>query len=124
LGLPPTNWYIASRATIHAMLAAGALLRGDGSPIARTATAQSAEVAALHPGFADVTEAGLIEFLIRKLGDIGPRDHVAMAHALFRQFDSGVPVAHLEARVATLLAALSHRVTVTASGGYSVCCPM
>ena len=33
LNFEPPNWNIASRATIHAMLAAGVLLREDGSPI-------------------------------------------------------------------------------------------
>jgi hypothetical protein len=118
LGFGPANWHIASRATVHAMLAAGALLRPDGSTIPRTPSAQSSEVAALRPNFADFTEAHLIEYLIRKLGDITPRDHIALAHALFRQFDASIPIEQLEARVTALLATLSHRITLTASGAY------
>src|SRR6266849_5582648 len=64
IGLAFPNWNIASRATVHAMLAAGVLLRTDGSPIPRNAAATSAEAAALRPGFPDITEACLLEFLI------------------------------------------------------------
>ena len=45
------------------------------------------------------TEAYLIEFLIAKLGDISIRDHKALAHALFRQFDPSVSMEDLEDRV-------------------------
>src|SRR5262245_61362532 len=35
IGVACGNWNVASRATIHAMLAAGVVLRADGSPIPR-----------------------------------------------------------------------------------------
>jgi hypothetical protein len=112
------NWNIASRATVHAMLAASVLLRKDGSPIPRTPDATHAEAAALRPNFPDLTEGALLEFLIRKLGDVTPRDHTALAHVLFRQFDASVPLEQLQARVTSLLAALSHRIVLTESGEY------
>src|SRR5258708_37317584 len=59
LGLPFPNWNIASRATVHAMLAAGVLLAPDGSPIPRNSDATSAEAVALRPGFDRTTEACL-----------------------------------------------------------------
>src|SRR5262245_50471531 len=109
IGVACANWNIASRATIHAMLAAGVVLRADGSPIARS-QAQTSEAAALRPGYRDATEACLLEILIRNLGDVTTRDHIPLAHVLFRQFDSTVPLEHLEARVVSLLARLSDRV--------------
>jgi hypothetical protein len=118
LGLPSANWNIASRATVHAMLAAGVILRPDGSPILRTPDATSNQAAALQPNFPDATEAFLLEFLIRKLGDVTPRDHTALAHVLFRQFDPSIPLANLEARVSDLLSSLSHRVLLTPDGTY------
>jgi len=118
LNFEPPNWNIASRATVHAMLAAGVLLREDGSPIPRSAPAPSAAAAALRPGFPEATEACLLEFLIRKLGDVTPRDRTALAHVLFRQFDASVPIERLEARVTALLEAMSHRIVLTSTGAY------
>jgi hypothetical protein len=112
------NWNIASRATVHAMLAAGVLLGRDGVPIPRGPAAQSAEVTGLCPGFAALTEACLLEHVIRKLGDVTPRDHTALAHVLFRRFDASVPLQELEAQLLALLSALSHRVLLTAGGTY------
>ena len=70
-------------------------------------------VGELTPDFADVSEAFLIEFLIDRLGDVTPGDHRAIAHALFRQFDSRVPLDSLEDRVAILLAQLADRITLS-----------
>jgi len=124
LGVASANWNIASRATVHAMLAAGVLLRPDGSPISRNSAACSAPAAALRPGFHDATEACLLEYLVRKLGDVTPRDHTALAHVLFRQFDDSVPREQLEERVTMLLSAISHRVMLTPSGTYFAPCAM
>src|SRR4051794_9497740 len=124
IGLAFHNWNIASRATVHTMLAAGVLLRPDGSPIPRDSAATSAEAAAVRPGFHDATEACLLEYLIRKLGDVTPRDHTALAHVLFRQFDDSVPREQLEERVTMLLSAISHRVMLTPSGTYFAPCAM
>jgi hypothetical protein len=106
------------------MLAAGVLLRSDGSSIPRNSAATSAQAAGLRPGYHDATEACLLEFLIRKLGDVTPRDLPALAHVLFRQFDDSVPREQLEARVTTLLSAISHRVMLTPSGTYFAPCAM
>jgi hypothetical protein len=48
--------------------------------------------------------------LIDRLRDVSTRDHTALAHALFRQFDRGVPLDDLEDRVVILLAQLADRV--------------
>jgi hypothetical protein len=57
--------------------------------------------------------------LIERLGDVGTRDHMALAHALFRQFDRGVPMEDLEDRVVILLAQLAQHVEL-AGERYSV----
>src|SRR5689334_10452658 len=69
-GFDFSNWDTASKATVNAMLGAGALLARDSRPIALTISAQATEVAKLIPGFEDITEAYLLELLIRKLGDV------------------------------------------------------
>jgi hypothetical protein len=104
------NWATASRALVNAMLAAGVLLSADGSAIRAGIAAQAATVAGLREQYADDTEAFLLEFLIRRLGDVGVRDHTALAHALFRQFDRSVPLEDLEDRIVILLARLADRV--------------
>ena len=48
--------------------------------------------------------------LIDWLGNVTTRDHKALAHALFRQFDPGVPLYDLEDRVVILLARLADEV--------------
>jgi hypothetical protein len=114
------NWETAGKAAINSMLAAGALLTLEGFPVRPGVGAEAAEVAALSDEFADITEAFLLEFLIRKLGDVTTRDHTALAHALFRQFDPNVPIDDMIERVVVLLARLADRVTVTEDGAYSV----
>jgi hypothetical protein len=66
--------------------------------------------ASLRDGYRDLTESFLLEFLIGRLGDVTVRDHTALAHALFRQFDRNVSMEDQEDRVAILLATLSHRI--------------
>ena len=102
------------------MLAAQALLGRDGAPIPVSIAAQATEAAALVPGFRDVTEAYLLEAIIRRTGDVTPRDHTALAHALFRQFDPSVPMEDMEDRVVFLLAMLADRVAVTEGCVYYV----
>lgn len=104
------HWSIASRAVLKAMLSAGALLVEDGSPIPLGITAQATPVAALHDRYQDLTEAFLLECVIRGMGDVTMRDHTALAHALFRQFDPNVRIEDLEDRVVILLANLADRV--------------
>ncbi len=62
----------------------------------------------------------MIEFLIAKLGNISIRDHRALAHALFRQFDPSVSMEDLEDRVVLLLATLAGRVCLRQDGVYSI----
>jgi hypothetical protein len=100
-------WDTASKAVVKAMLCAGVLLAADGEPISPGITAQATPVAALRDRYRDVTEAFLLRVLIDRLGDVSTRDHTALAHALFRQFDRGVPLEDLEDRVVILLAQLA-----------------
>ena len=104
------HWETVSKALVKAMLCAGVLLATDGSPIVPGITAQATTVAGLEDRYADITEAFLLEVLIRRLGDVTTRDHTALAHALFRQFDPGVPLDELEDRVVILVAQLADRV--------------
>jgi hypothetical protein len=120
LGFEFSNWDTAGRAVINAMLASGVLLTDKGAPIRAGIAALGTAIAALKEGYRDSTEAYLLEFLIRNLGDVSARDHRALAHALFRQFDRSIPMEDLEDRVAILLASLDGRVTLRDNGTYSV----
>ena len=84
---------------INAMLAAGVLLTDNGTRIPTGIAALGTAIAGLNEGYQDRTEAYLLEFLIRNLGDVSTRDHRALAHALFRQFDRNIPMEDLEDRV-------------------------
>lgn len=119
VGYDLSNWNTAAKATINAMLGAGVLLDRNGSPIPLTIAAPAAEAAALADRFQDRTEAFLLEVVIRKMGDLTARDHTALAHALFRQFDRAVPIEDLEDRVVMLLASLSERIVLADGGTYS-----
>lgn len=105
-----TNWDTASKAVVKAMLNAGVLISPDGTPIPTGITAQATAVARLAPHYQDLTEAFLIEFVVRSLDDVTTRDHTALAHALFRQFDPAIAIDDLEDRVVILLAMLADRV--------------
>jgi len=109
-GFEFTRWDTASKAVAKAMLSAGVFIAPDGRPIPAGITAQASHVARVLDGYQDMTEAYLLEVLIRRLRDVTTRDHLALAHALFRQFDHGVPLEDLEDRVVILLARLATRV--------------
>jgi hypothetical protein len=109
-GLAFGHWETVTKALVKAMLCAGVLLATDGNPILPGITAQATIVAGLKDEYVDITEAFLLEVLIRRLGDVTTRDHTALAHALFRQFDRGVPLEELEDRVVILVAQLADRV--------------
>lgn len=109
-GFAFANWDTTGKAVINAMLNAGVLLSPEGTSIPFGIAAQAAAVTALRPNYQDLTEAFLLEFLIRRLGDVTTRDHTALAHALFRQFDETVPIGDLEDRVVILVASLADRV--------------
>jgi hypothetical protein len=104
------HWETVSKAVVKTMLCAGVLLTTGCSPIVPGITAQATVVAGLKDRYADITEAFLLEVLIRRLGDVTTRDHTALAHALFRQFDPGVPLEELEDRVVILVAQLVDQV--------------
>jgi len=114
------NSEIVTRAVFNAMLRAGVLLGSDGQPIAAGLRAYATRVSALTPAFRDDTESFLIEYLIGALGDIGPSDHLALAHVLFRHFDAAVPMADLEDRLVTLLGAMSDRIDLCDNGTYAI----
>lgn len=109
-GPDPVRWDIASRTVVKAMVGAGVLLTPDGRPVPTGITAQATPVAIVRDEFQDITEAFLLEILIQRMGDVTVRDHRALAHVLFRQFDRGVPIEDLEDRVVILLARLADRV--------------
>jgi hypothetical protein len=119
-GFEFSNWDAAGKAVIMAMLNAEVLLTRDGSPVPIGIAAQATPVTGLKPGYQDLTEAYLVEFLIRKLGDVTTRDHRALAHALFRQFDPSISMDYFEDRVAMLMATLADRVSLNEVGAYSV----
>ena len=109
-GFEFAHWDTVTRAVVKAMLSAGVLLGADGLPIEPGIAAQATPVAGLLAEYEDITEAFLLETLVRRLGDVTTRDHRALAHALFRQFDRDVAIEDLEDRVVILLARLSDRV--------------
>ena len=113
------TWEITTKAVFNSMLGAGVLLTTDGTPVPIGIQTQATPVVALKQYYQDLTEAYLLECLIRNLSDISIRDHKALAHALFRQFDSSVSVEDMEDRVVTLLATLSERVVLCTNGTYS-----
>lgn len=117
------NWDMTARAVVRAMLGARVLISAGGSAIAPGIAAQATGVAGIRSGFRDITEAYLLEFLIRRLGDVTVRDHTALAHALLRQFDPGVPREDLEDRVVVLLAMLAGRVVLESDGTYHAAGP-
>lgn len=114
------HWDTACKAVAKAMLGARVMLAADGSPIPLNVGSQAAEVARLQFGYPDITEAYMVGVVIRKLGNVTLRDHTALAHALFRQFDRSVPIWEMEDRVVSLLAMLADRVALDASGVYCV----
>ncbi len=107
------KWNAAAAAVFNAMVSAGTLLTDDDAPIQPDITAGATPVTSVRDDFRDLVEAYMLEVLIRRLGDVTPRDHTALAHALFRQFDPSVPVEHLEDRVVILLARLDGRVELS-----------
>jgi hypothetical protein len=115
------NSETVTRAVFNAMLRADVLLDLDGNSIRVDLRAYATRVRSLAPDYRIQTEAFLLEFLIGALGDIGTRDHLALAHVLFRQFDPNVPMTDLEDRLVTLLAAMDDRLELSHSGLYSVC---
>jgi hypothetical protein len=119
-GFQFSNWGPAGKAVIHAMLGAEVLLTADGRPVPKGIAAQATTIAGLNQNFRDLTEAYLLEFLIRNLGDICVRDHCALAHALFRQFDPSISMGDFEDRVVILLATLSSRVVLREDGAYVI----
>ncbi len=114
-----TNWHMPTKAVVNTMLRAGVLLAADHRPIPPGLSANAAAIAALAPDFETRSEVFLVEFLIRKLGDVTTRDHKAMAHALLRQFDPNVPMDDMEDHISVLISRLEGSVVLTEDGLYS-----
>lgn len=112
IGYRFANWNSAGKAVVKALLCSESLLGPEGRPIPFGVSAHAAVVGSLREDYEDRTEAFLLEFLLRRLGDVTERDHTALAHALFRRFDPNVSMHELEDRVAILLARLADRVTM------------
>ena len=112
------TWNTTAVAVMNAMLGAGVLRTRAGEPISAGIKAHATEVLDICANFRDLTEAFLIEALIRRLGDVTTRDHIALAHALFRRFDTSIPLSDLEDRVVLLLASLAGRIELTLEGAY------
>ncbi len=106
------NWDNAAKAVVKALLSSESLLDPGGQPILFDVSAHAAPVGSLREDYQDRTEAFLLEFLLRRLGDVTVRDHTALAHALFRQFDRAIPMDDLEDRVVILLARIADRVAL------------
>ena len=107
------NWDAAARAVMKTLLMAGALRTPDDQVIEFNIAAHAALVGGLSDDYRDAAEAFLLQFLIGRVGDVTTRDHTALAHALFRQFDARVPIEDLEDRVVILLARLADRVVLS-----------
>jgi len=120
VGYEFSNWDAVANAVIRAMLNAGVLLTYGGSPVPIGIAAQATTVVGLKDGYQDLTEGYLVEFLIRKLGDVTTRDHRAIAHALFRQLNPTISMDHFEDRVGMLAATLADRIVLNEVGAYTV----
>ncbi|RPJ66144.1 MAG: hypothetical protein EHM24_21535 [Acidobacteria bacterium] len=106
------NWDNAAKAVVKALLSSESLLDPAGQPIRFDVSAHASLVGSLREDYQDRAEAFLLEFLLRRLGDVTVRDHTALAHALFRQFDRSVPMDDLEDRVVILLARIADRIAL------------
>jgi hypothetical protein len=104
------RWDVTGKTVVKAMIGAGVLLTPNGQPVPDGIAAPATPVATVRDEFEDITEAFLLETLIRRLNDVTVHDHRALAHALFRQFDRSVPLEDLEDRVVVLLARLADRI--------------
>ena len=107
------NWDAVSKAVVKMLLMARGLETPEGDVIPFDIAAQASLVGALREDYRDLSEAFLLEFLIRRLGDVTTKDHTALAHALFRQFDVRVRLEDLEDRVIVLLARLAEKVVLS-----------
>lgn len=112
VGYQFANWDMAAKAVVKAMLCSESMLAPSGEPIPFDVTAHASPVQSLREDYQDRTEAFLLEVVLRRIGDVTLRDHTALAHALFRQFDPNVSMQDLEDRVAILAARLVDRVAL------------
>jgi hypothetical protein len=117
-GTESGNWEMAAKAVLNTMLHARVLLDSGGRIVLPGVGAHAAEIAGVRDGYERTSEAFLLEFLIRKLGDVSTRDHTALAHALLRQFDARVPIYELEDQVVMLLAKLPGSIILAEDGTY------
>jgi len=76
------------------------------------------EVSEISEGVMDDAEAYMIEYIIRDLGNVTEFEHVPMAHAVLREFDSAIDRGAQKDRVALLIAKIADRVTLDELGVY------
>lgn len=79
------NWMAVADCFGRMMLAAGALLRSDDTPIFEGIGAYSAQAAKLAPNFRDVCEALLLEVIIKGLNDVNCSELYQLGLTLFQQ---------------------------------------
>jgi hypothetical protein len=119
-GFEFSNWNVASRAVANAMLHAEVLVTPSGNTVKTGLSGQATPIGSLRPDYIDRTEAYMIWYLIGELGDVCQHDHKALAHALFRQFDSRVPMQDFEERTVILIASMADVISLDSKGRYSL----
>lgn len=118
-GVEANNWDMPAKAVVNTMVRAGVLFDQRSNPIQAGVGANAAAISAISESFEQRCEVFLIEFLIRKLGDVTVRDHKALAHALLRQFDPNIAIGDLEDHVVFLISHLESSVALTEDGLYT-----
>ena len=75
----PVRWDVTGKTVVKAMVGAGVLLTPKGEPVPTGIVAPATPVATVRDQFEDITEAFLLETLIRRLNDVTIHDHRALA---------------------------------------------
>lgn len=81
----PQNWYAISGCFMRMMVAAGALIKSDGTPISPGLKTASTVVKEPAPAFRDRCEAFLVEYIIKEMGDVTVEDDYQLGLCLFQQ---------------------------------------
>lgn len=100
------------------LLVLSGTLRGPAGVLTYGAGTDGTEVSEISESVMDDAEAYIIEYIIRDLGNVTEFEHVPMAHAVLREFDSAIDLGAQKDRVALLIAEIADRVTLDESGVY------